>query len=151
MAVRISFDKSKAEYLIDCLNNGTAIEGIKTTQDMLALIGACRFIVARRAPTIHPGTRLRKLSRQRRQLARESFANDIEAAIDWYTEATRMVVEGEYDARFEPRHYAVAEVVRGGQHRWKVAVTHGSKSYRQEPPARSEARLEGYPTTARAG
>ncbi len=150
MAIRIHFDKAKAEHLVQCLNLGTPIEDITTTQDMLALIGACRYVCSTRAPSASPGTRPRKLPRSRRQAVRESLAHDIDAAIDWYTEVTRMVIEGEYDARFEPHHYAVAEQAEG-EHRWKVVVTRGSKSCRLPQAALPQARLTDYPATARAG
>lgn len=55
MAIGISFDKQKAEYLVDCLNNGAPIEGIETSEDMLALIGACGCVVAGRLPNAPPG------------------------------------------------------------------------------------------------
>lgn len=66
MAVGITFDKARAQHLVDCLNNGTAIEGIGSTEDMLALIGACRVVVACRVASVHPGTRYRKLPLSRR-------------------------------------------------------------------------------------
>lgn len=150
MAIRIHFDKAKAEHLVQCLNLGTPIEDIATTQDMLALIGACRYVCSTRAPSAPPGTHPRKLPRNRRPAVRESLAHDIDAAIGWYTEATRMVIEGEYDARFEPHHYAVAEQAEG-EHRWKVVVTQGSKSHRPPQEALPQAHLPDYPATARAG
>ena len=67
MAVGITFDKARAQHLVDCLNNGTAIEGIGSTEDMLALIGACRVVVAGRVASVHPGTRYRKLPPSRRR------------------------------------------------------------------------------------
>ena len=57
MAIGITFDKEKAEYFVDRLNRGAAIERVETTEDMMALIGACRYVVSTRAPTGHPGTR----------------------------------------------------------------------------------------------
>ncbi len=41
-----------------------------------------------------------------------------------------MVIEGEYDYRFETRHYAVAEAVEDGECDWKVVVTRGQKDSR---------------------
>lgn len=150
MAIGIHFDKAKAEHLVQCLNLGTPIEDITTTQDMLALIGACRYVCSTRAPSVPPGTRQRKLPYSRRQAVRESLAHDIDAAIDWHTEATRMVIEGEYDARFEPHHYAVAEQAEG-EHRWKVVVTQGSKSHRPLQATLPQAHLADCPVAARAG
>lgn len=131
MAIGISFDKGKAEYFVERLNRGAAIERVETTEDMLALIGACRYVVATRAPTVHPGTRRSALPIDRRRAVRESLASDIGAAIEWLTEATRMVIEGEYDARFEARHYAVAEAVEDGEQHWKVVVTRGQRDPRE--------------------
>ena len=134
MAIGITFDKGKAEYFVERLNRGAAIERVETTEDMLALIGACRYVVATRAPTVHPGTRRRELPIDRRRAVRESLASDIGAAVEWFTEATRMVIEGEYDARFEARHYAVAEAVKDGEHHWKVVVTQGQRDSREAEP-----------------
>ncbi len=127
MAIGISFDKQKAEYLVDCLNNGAPIEGIETTEDMLALIGACGCVVAGRLPNAPPGTNYSKLPRSRRRQVRADFSDDVQAAIRWYTEVTRMVIDGRYDSRFEERHYAVAERSEGGEQCWKVVVTRGGK------------------------
>lgn len=151
MAIGISFDKGKAEYFVERLNRGAAIERVETTEDMLALIGACRYVVATRAPTVHPGTRRSALPIDRRRAVRESLASDIGAAIEWLTEATRMVIEGEYDARFEARHYAVAEAVEDGEHPWKVVVTRGQRDRRDVEPnwVRGLASDCGY--AARAG
>ena len=66
MAIGITFDKGKAEYFVDRLNRGAAIECVETTEDMLALIGACRYVVATRTPTVHPGTRRSDLPIDRR-------------------------------------------------------------------------------------
>ena len=134
MAIGITFDKGKAEYFVDRLNRGAAIERVETTEDMLALIGACRYVVATRTPTVHPGTRRTDLPIDRRRAVRESLASDIGAAVEWLTEATRMVIEGEYDARFEARHYAVAEAVEDGEHHWKVVVTRGRRDRRDVEP-----------------
>ncbi len=134
MAIGITFDKEKAEYFVDRLNRGAAIEHVETMEDMLALIGACRYVVSVRAPTVHPGTRRRELPIDRRRAVRESLASDISAAVEWFTEATRMVIEGEYDARFEARHYAVAESVEDGEHHWKVVVTQGQRDPRGAEP-----------------
>ena len=127
MAIGISFDKQKAEYLVECLSNGAPIEGIESTEDMLALIGACGCVIAGRLPNAPPGTNYRKLPSDRRRQVRADFADDVQAAIRWYTEVTRMVVDGRYDSRFESQHYAVAERSAGGEHSWKVVVTRGSK------------------------
>ncbi len=134
MAIGITFDKTKAEYFVDRLNRGDAIERVETTEDMLALIGACRYVVATRAPTVHPGTRRTDLPIDRRRAVREALASDIGAAVEWLTEATRMVIEGEYDARFEARHYAVAEAAEDGEHHWKVVVTQGKRDRRESEP-----------------
>ncbi len=151
MAIGITFDKTKAEYFVDRLNRGAAIERVETTEDMLALIGACRYVVATRTPTVHPGTRRSELPIDRRRAVRESLANDIGAAVEWLTEATRMVIEGEYDARFEARHYAVAESVEDATHHWKVVVTRGQIDRRESEPnsAREVTTDCGY--AARAG
>ena len=135
MAIGITFDKTKAEYFVERLNRGAAIERVETTEDMLALIGACRYVVATRTPTVHPGTRRSELPIDRRRAVRESLANDIGAAVEWLTEATRMVIEGEYDARFEARHYAVAEAVEDGAQHWKVVVTRGQRDRRESEPS----------------
>ena len=134
MAIGITFDKTKAEYFVERLNRGAAIERVETTEDMLALIGACRYVVATRTPTVHPGTRRTDLPIDRRRAVRESLASDIGAAIEWLTEATQMVIEGEYDARFEARHYAVAEAVEDGEHHWKAVVTRGQRDPREAEP-----------------
>ncbi len=131
MAIGITFDKTKAEYFVDRLNRGAAIERVETTEDMLALIGACRYVVATRAPTVHPGTRRSELPIERRRAVREALASDIGAAVEWLTEATRMVIDGEYDARFVVRHYAVAEAVEQGVQPWKVVVMRGQKDPRE--------------------
>ena len=151
MAIGITFDKTKAEYFVDRLNRGAAIERVETTEDMLALIGACRYVVATRTPTVHPGTRRTDLPIDRRRAVRESLASDIGAAVEWLTEATRMVIEGEYDARFESRHYAVAEAVEDGQHHWKVVVTRGQRDPREAEPSRIQEVTSDCRYTARVG
>jgi sirohydrochlorin ferrochelatase len=151
MAIGITFDKRKAEYFVDRLNRGAAIEGVETTEDMLALLGACRYVVATRAPTVHPGTRRAELPVDRRRAVRESLASDIGAAVEWLTEATRMVIAGEYDARFEARHYAVAEAVEEGEKRWKVVVTRGQRERRDPEPRWSREAESDCEYAARAG
>ena len=151
MAVAITFDKARAQQLVDCLNNGTAIEGIRSTEDMLALIGACRVVVAGRAASVHPGTRYRKLPLSRRRVVRESFARDIQAAIEWYTRATQMVIDGKYDARFEARHHAVAEDAPEGEQPYRVVVTRGNKAYRPQPAELAGVQHATCPPAARAG
>ncbi len=151
MAIGITFDKMKAEYFVDRLNRGAAIERVETTEDMLALIGACRYVVATRAPTVHPGTRRTDLPIDRRRAVRESLASDIGAAVEWLTEATRMVIEGEYDARFEARHYAVAEAVEDGEQHWKVVVTRGQRDPREAELGRVREVAPDCVYSARAG
>ena len=151
MAIGITFDKMKAEYFVDRLNRGAAIERVETTEDMLALIGACRYVVATRTPTVHPGTRRPDLPIDRRRAVRESLASDIGAAVEWLTEATRMVIEGEYDARFEARHYAVAEAVEDGEHHWKVVVTRGQRDRREAEPNWTQEVTSECRYAARAG
>ncbi len=151
MAIGITFDKTKAEYFVDRLNRGAAIEQVETTEDMLALIGACRYVVATRTPTIHPGTRRTDLPIDRRRAVRKSLSSDIGAAVEWLTEATRMVIEGEYDARFETRHYAVAEAVEDGEHHWKVVVTQGQRDPREAEPDRTREAASDCGYAARAG
>ncbi len=62
-----------------------------------------------------------------------------------------MVIEGEYDARFEARHYAVAEAVEDGEHGWKVVVTRGKRDRRDVEPNWVREVTSGYGYAARAG
>jgi hypothetical protein len=123
MPIPVLFDKAKTERFLDCLASGEPIRPPGgsgwTVHDVLALAGACRFVASTHEASLylspaleptppggHPG---------HAGPAEESFGADLDAAIAWYSHASRMVQEGDYDQRFEPRHQALVsapEVVK---------------------------------------
>jgi hypothetical protein len=133
MPIPVLFDRSKTERFLDCLANGKPIRPPSgsgwTVHDVLALAGACRFVASTHEPSIYltpplqptlPGS-----DPEHAGAVEESFGADLDATIGWYSHVSRMVQDGEYDQRFEPRHQALVsapEVVKR-----RVRIVSGKK------------------------
>ena len=101
--IGINFDKQKAESLIDSLQNGKTIEGIKTVDDMLALAGACHFVVMSHGPQIwKQGNPPQSEYQEHREADEQNLFEDLNAAIEFYSHLTMLTCDGEYDANHEP-------------------------------------------------
>jgi hypothetical protein len=53
------------------------------------------------------------LPAERREAVEQTFYEDLDAAIGWYSQVTMLVRQGEYDHHFEPRHRAVVRKSEG--------------------------------------
>jgi hypothetical protein len=133
MPIPVLFDKSKTERFLDCLASGEPIRPPGgsgwTAHDVLALAGACRFVASTHGPSLYLSPTLLPPPGgdhpEQAAPAEESFGADLDATIAWYSHASRMVQEGDYDQRFEPRHQALVsapEVVKR-----RVRIVSGKK------------------------
>jgi hypothetical protein len=80
---------------------------------MLALAGACHLAVMSHEPLALRNADGEKVHGERREAVEDTFFSDLAGAIEWYSQATLMVRDGEYDARFEPEHKAVVQMTDG--------------------------------------
>jgi len=114
----ISFDKARAEYVLDCLKNGKAIDPDSadgwSVHGCLALAGACFFqAVSHGAPLykalgVDPST----FPQERQEAIEETLVHDLHAAIEFYCHLTMLVCDNEFDQRCEP--YVTALVTQDG-------------------------------------
>jgi hypothetical protein len=92
--IGISFDKARAEYLLDSLANGKTIAPASAAGwsqfDMLQLAGACFFAALSQGP---PAAQ---------QTDEATFRGDMHAAIEFYAYLTSTVRDQHYDEAFEP-------------------------------------------------
>ena len=134
MPIPVLFDKSKTERFLDCLASGEPIRPPGgsgwTAHDVLALAGVCRFVAATQEPSLYLSPAVQPAPPEGHPEhagpAEESFGADLDATIAWYSHASRMVHDGEYDRRFEPRHQALVfapEVVKR-----RVQIVTGKKA-----------------------
>jgi hypothetical protein len=134
MPIPVLFDKSKTERFLDYLASGKPIGPPGgsgwTVHDVLALAGACRFVASTHEPSLYlsPAVQpaLPEGHPEHAGPVEESFGADLDATIAWYSHASRMVHDGEYDRRFEPRHQALVsapEVVKR-----RVQIVSGKKA-----------------------
>ena len=98
----IYFEKAKAERYLDCLNNGTPIEGVHSLNDYLALAGACHFAALSQGPARISDRDWGKIPLEHREASDEQHMADTTAAVEFYSQLSMLVRHGEYDDQFEP-------------------------------------------------
>jgi hypothetical protein len=111
--ITILFDKSRAEHFIDCIKNHKAIEcrpGGWTQGDVVALAGAM-FATAfgQGAPSSQDVEQFKSRHAEHREMIQATFAADLHFAIDFFSSLTFKVMDGEFDAQFEPIVEAMIE------------------------------------------
>ena len=127
----IHFRKERAEYLLDCLATGKPIVPSQslgwTIDDMMALAGACHFAAMSHGPCVSKAKRIdiTKLPKEYQEATEMTFVSDLRAAVEFYSQLTMLVKDGEYDSHFEP--YMVAVVTQTGDVRNSVAPLEGHK------------------------
>ena len=107
MPVGINFQKSQSEYLVDCLANGKSIEGVRTVDDMLALAGACFFVVMSHGPALKKGVDWSKVPKEYKEAEDVRLFADIHLAIEYFGQLSMKVQDGEYDETYEPQVKAI--------------------------------------------
>jgi hypothetical protein len=55
------------------------------------------------------------LHSERREAIQDMWEDDVTAAIGWYSQVSMEVMDGGYDALFEPRHTAILSTKEGGK------------------------------------
>jgi hypothetical protein len=95
--VAIHFSKSRAEHLLECLDNREPIACSGTIDDLLALAGACLSVASERfqARLVDAGSPLYAAAGL--ESDRSSFAADLLASVGYYARLTMQVREGTYD------------------------------------------------------
>ncbi len=105
MAIMVKFNKARAQYLLQCLASGTPIEPETegwTGNDMLALAGACFFGAMSQGPASFWGWDIPdNLHPEHQEAEEEVFINDLHAAVEFYGNLTRLVLDGEYDEGYD--------------------------------------------------
>ena len=111
--IPITFNKARAEYLIDCVRHGKPIEpeGKEWSLfDMLATAGALHFAASSHGPLMHKGVSWADLSRERQEAIEGQFFEDLWAAIEYCGKLTMMVADQKFDAQYEATVKATIEV-----------------------------------------
>jgi hypothetical protein len=106
--IGISFDKAKAESILDSLKNGKPIELLSpegwTGHDMLILAGACFFGALSQGPGLYRNTDFSKVPAERREAIDDTFFQDLHLAIRFYSQLIQLVCDGNYESSgYEPR------------------------------------------------
>jgi hypothetical protein len=116
--IAIRFEKTRAEHYLDSLQNGLAIQPPDgpgwTVHEMLALAGACYFAAMSHGPPLQKNTD--SLHHEHREMVEEEFYGDLHAAIEFNSQLSMMVKDGDYDAQCGPVCTALVEN-RDGQHK----------------------------------
>ena len=109
----VNFKKARAEYFLDCLENGKAMtydseQGGWTISEMIGLAGACYFVIATHGPLwrktiLEAEGKILELSDvpEHAEADNELVLNDIRAALEWVAQLTQLVYDGGYDEPFE--------------------------------------------------
>jgi hypothetical protein len=133
MAIRngiiVNFNKARAEQLLNCLRTGAPIaprgQGW-AGNDMLALAGACFYAAMSQGPA---SFWLRdipdNLHAEHTEAEVSQFLNDLRAAIEFYSELTRLVHDDEYDEKCDPD--VIAKATQEGEVRRSVTPLRGFK------------------------
>ena len=117
----IEFHKDRAEYLLDCIKNGHAIQPASdlgwTVLDLLTLAGVCHFAARSHGPLGYVQKyegdlaqiqeALDKLHFEQREFVEEQLDADLLAAIGISSHLATLVEDGKFDQHFEPRVQAV--------------------------------------------
>jgi len=105
MAIKVKFNKARAQYLLQCLASGAPIEPETrawTGNDMLALAGACFFGALSQGPASFWGRDIPEhLHAEYREAEEETFVNDLHAAVEFYGQLTLLVQDKTFDAGYE--------------------------------------------------
>jgi hypothetical protein len=105
MPVGINFSSERAELMLDALANGKPIlpgNAGWSVNDMLALAGACHFAAMSHGPVMMDGRKFGDMTGERREAASETFEADLSAAVQFYSQMTMNVKDGQYNDNFEP-------------------------------------------------
>ena len=101
MAFPIEFEKSRAEYFLDCLANAKPIEEVWTRNSVLALAGACLFAASSHGPVLHEDRKWDDLPLERQEMIQAVFNSELHGAIQFYCDVTLAVNDGTYDEEYE--------------------------------------------------
>jgi hypothetical protein len=118
----IDFHKERAEYLLNCIKKGRAIEPMGqtgwTATDLLVLAGVCFFAVESQGPlgyaVKHSGDlskieeALNNLHSEHREAAEGQFMADLQAAIAFSAHLAMLIKHNHFDQYFEPHVQALA-------------------------------------------
>ncbi len=135
MGIPVKFEKSRGEYLNDCLANGRAIEAPKggwDPFDTLLLAGACHHAAMSHGPPMLSGRDASELMPERREAVEETFLSDVQAAIGFYSQLCLLLHHGEYDEAFEPHVRAVVGMDSGGDVKCTCHPVEGFKDLPEE-------------------
>ena len=116
MPVPIHLDRDKIRGYLDALAAGRPIEGVSTYNDYLALAGACHFAAMTHGPVRLGEREWSELPPERREAGEEAFLDDLNGAVQFYSQVAMQVKDGEYDARFEPTADAILWTDEEGGH-----------------------------------
>jgi hypothetical protein len=101
--IGVIFEKARAEHFLDGLLHDKPIQPPAngwTFADMLALAGACQFVVFAHGPADHqtPIRHASQLPLERKEALDSTLLQKIHAATDFYASLTTLVQDDEYDA-----------------------------------------------------
>src|SRR5580704_17872499 len=103
----VNFSKERAEVLLDCLSNGKPIPAPErgwTLAEMLTLAGACHCAMVGWGPLHHLqlGFDIHRLSQEQQEAHTGDLCNDLNVAIEIYSQLMIYMRHGTYDAQFDP-------------------------------------------------
>ena len=136
----VNFEKERAERFLRCLAEGEPIGIVQTIDEMLALAGACFFVMSTHGPLLRT-TALKMAGEsykppttfEHQEAETETVFGSIHGGIEWAAQLTGLVCDGEYDAHFEPKVQSLA-MMETGNCQVKV-VTGGKKAPPITPPS----------------
>jgi hypothetical protein len=109
MAIAIHFDKAMAERLLDSLTKGKPIPPVSSVDDILALGGACFFLLLSRGPELQQAADELDVP-EAPESEKDNFVPEIHAAVEYYGQLMLLIANGEYAAHFGPKHQAVVYI-----------------------------------------
>ncbi len=114
------FEKERAEHFIDALNHGKPIQppegGGWHGADMLALAGALYAAAYSQGPDAfrYMGQELKHMNAEQREACLAGFGFGLHHAIEFCQHLTGLVIDGDFDAQYDPYVEAVLDVDQDG-------------------------------------
>ena len=128
MVMPIQFDKSRAQYYLDCIRDGKAIEPNEegwNRYQMLQLAGALFFGLLTHGPAQATKSQLAEMSQEHQEATEATLFEDIHAGIEFSANLHMLVEDGEYDQHYREQ---VKLLVTQDEHGKRVQVVEGLRA-----------------------